>query len=410
MALYAFDGTGNEDEIEDGKDSNVVKFKELYQPQVVVEYLAGVGTRKGTAGDVLGGLFGFGGRTRINEMYDQLCENYANGDKVIDIIGFSRGAALAVHFANKLSEDQIQLPDGTKAPAKVRFLGLWDVVASFGLSFNNILNFQEINFGWDVDKVADCVEKCYHAMALDERREAFNVTRLDPENKYDHITEVWFRGVHSDIGGSNDNPARSNIALNWMLENARACGLQFDEEKAKGTKYSRMNIYAPVMQNKDAFVDPRREILPGDSFHETTFPTLDVNDSISVKVVADRKYNWSGIQVEQGAKYRFEADGIWFDASIECDAAGWETETLGWVKEPIVRMFEDNRRCPDANWFELIGAYGDNDNDLFRLGSAVNGIECKAEKTAPLWLFANDLTYKYGNNRGDISVTITRVA
>ena len=407
MALYAFDGTGNEDEIEEGKDSNVVKFKELYQGKI--EYLSGVGTRKGTLGHALGGLFGAGGRTRIDEMYDLLCENYSKGDEAIDIVGFSRGAALAVHFANKLSEDQIQLSDGSKVPAKVRFLGLWDVVASFGLSFNNILDFQEINLGWDVDQVAGCVSQCYHAMALDERREAFNLTRLDPDNNFEHITELWFRGVHSDIGGSNDNPMRSNIALNWILENARACGVLFDEEKAKAAKYSRMDTSAPVMQNKDVFADPRRQILAGDSYHETAFPTLGLNDTITVKVVAERKYNWSGIQIEEGAKYRFEADGVWFDASIECDAAGWETEILGWAKEALIRRFEDNRRCPDAHWFELIGAYGDNDNDLFRLGEAVNGVELSAEKTAPQWLFANDLSYKYGNNRGEISVKITRI-
>ena len=408
MALYAFDGTGNQDELEDGKDSNVVKFKELYQGEI--EYLAGVGTRMGTLGSVMGGLFGMGGRTRISEMYDRLCENHSQGDDVIDIVGFSRGAALAVHFANKLADDQIQLPDGSKVKAKVRFLGLWDVVASFGLSFNNILDFQEINLGWDVNNVADCVDDCYHAMALDERREAFNVTRLDPENIYDHITELWFRGVHSDIGGSNDNPMRSNIALNWMLDNARACGLDFDEETAKAAKYCRINIYAPVMQNKDVFVDPRRKILPGDSYHKTAHPTLGLNDAMTVKVEAILKYNWSGILMEEGAKYRFKAEGKWHDADIECNAAGWKTERLGWAKETIIRTFEDNRRCPQADWFELVGAYSDNDDDLFRLGEAVNGVEITAVKTAPLWFFANDLSYAYGNNCGEINVTITRIS
>lgn len=407
MALYAFDGTGNEDEAEDGKDSNVVKFKELYSDKV--DYLAGVGTRKGALGHAIGGLFGAGGRTRISEMYDLLCENYSKGDKVIDIIGFSRGAALAVHFANKLSEQQIELSDGSLVPAKIRFLGLWDIVASFGLNFNNILDFQEINLGWNIDQVASCVEKCYHAMALDERREAFNVTRLDPENKFNYITELWFRGVHSDIGGSNDNPMRSNIALNWMLDNARTCGILFDEEKAKISKYSRMNPSAPVMQNKDVFVDPRRQILDGDSYHETACPTLKLNNTLTVKVVADRKYNWSGIQTEEGARYRFEADGIWSDGSMDCDAAGWVTESLGWVKEPIIQKFEDNRRCPEADWFELVGAYGDNDNDLFRLGGAVSSVEIIAKKAAPLWLFANDLSKLYWNNEGEIMIKITRV-
>ncbi|NOQ63018.1 MAG: hypothetical protein GQ582_00720 [Methyloprofundus sp.] len=412
MALYAFDGTGNEDEAEDGKDSNVVKFKELYQPENPenIEYLAGVGIRMGTLGHVMGGLFGIGGFTRISEMYERLCENYAAGDEIIDIVGFSRGAAMAVHFANKLAEEQIILPDGRKVLAKIRFLGLWDVVASFGLSFNNILDFQEVNLGWDVKHIAECVDHCYHAMALDERRESFNITRLNPENKIGSITELWFRGVHSDIGGSNDNPLRSNIALNWMLDSARDCGLSFDEEKAKAAKYSQISLSAPVMQNQDVFTDPRRTIQATDSYHPSALPTLKLNESLNINVDSDKKYNWSGIQLEKDKQYRFEATGIWFDASIECDVTGWKTEILGWVKEELVKRFEDNRRCPEANWFELIGAYQDNDHSLFRLGGAADGIDITATETAPLWLFANDLSYKYGNNRGEISLKITRIA
>jgi len=132
MALYAFDGTGNVDEDLPELDTNVIRFKELYAG-VDVEYLEGVGTRWKAVGKVLGGLFGMGGRTRIDEMYDDLCENWSEGDRDIDIIGFSRGAALALHFANKVADDGVKLESGESAPATIRFLGLWDVVGSFGL-------------------------------------------------------------------------------------------------------------------------------------------------------------------------------------------------------------------------------------------------------------------------------------
>lgn len=82
MALYAFDGTWNEDEDDDIDDTNVVRFKELYTGNSV-EYVEGVGTRFGKLGHVLGGLFGSGGRTRIDEMYEDLCENWEQGDQVI---------------------------------------------------------------------------------------------------------------------------------------------------------------------------------------------------------------------------------------------------------------------------------------------------------------------------------------
>ena len=163
MALYAFDGTWNSDEENPGKDTNIVRFRELYSG-VDVEYISGVGTRWGSLGRVLGGLFGTGGRSRIDEMYEDLCENWQEGDRDIDIIGFSRGAALALHFANKIAKEGVQKKDGSTEKVRIRFLGLWDVVASFGLSFNNILDFQEINLGWDVKNVAECVDHCFHVL------------------------------------------------------------------------------------------------------------------------------------------------------------------------------------------------------------------------------------------------------
>ena len=122
MALYAFDGTWNIDEEEPEKDTNVVKFRNIYNGPV--EYRSGVGTRWGGIGKVLGGLLGLGGRSRIQEMHDEITENYNKGDHDIDIIGFSRGAALAVHFANLLADEGIKLHDGETVKPKIRFLGI----------------------------------------------------------------------------------------------------------------------------------------------------------------------------------------------------------------------------------------------------------------------------------------------
>ena len=69
MALYAFDGTWNSDEEDPGLDTNVVRFKELYAGKEPV-YIIGVGTRWGAFGNALGGTFGVGGKSRIDEIYD----------------------------------------------------------------------------------------------------------------------------------------------------------------------------------------------------------------------------------------------------------------------------------------------------------------------------------------------------
>ena len=107
----------------------------------------------------------------------------------------------------------------------MRFLGLFDTVASFGVPWNA----DEGDFQADIP---DFVEHTYHAMALDETRETFGIERC--VGNRDKITEAWFRGGHGDIGGNatyegrhgeRSNRERSDIALNWMLSKAHACEL-----------------------------------------------------------------------------------------------------------------------------------------------------------------------------------------
>ena len=100
MALYAFDGTWNEDEEIPEKDTNVVRFRDIYDGPV--EYRTGVGTRFGAVGRILGGLFGLGGRSRIEEMYDALKKNYAQGDHEGEFCAPLKGAACLYAGRGKL--------------------------------------------------------------------------------------------------------------------------------------------------------------------------------------------------------------------------------------------------------------------------------------------------------------------
>lgn len=217
MALYAFDGTWNKDKPGTDEDTNVVWFRDAYEE--VVHYFPGVGTRFGEAGKILGGITGAGGRERIHDAFKTYKQNLKNGDKVIDIIGFSRGAALALHFANQIA---IESRKKATPPPPIRFLGIWDTVPSFGIAAI------PVNLGWDLG-LADNVTKCFHALALDERRINFQLHRPDARVadaiQEGRLFEVWFRGVHSDVGGGNKNPGLSSIALNWMFAKARQVGL-----------------------------------------------------------------------------------------------------------------------------------------------------------------------------------------
>jgi hypothetical protein len=224
MALYAFDGTWNS--AKDGEDqvdmnTNVVHFHRAYHARSNTNdfYVAGVGTRLDLAGRLFGGAFGLGELPRLNEGYDRLCENWANGDRTIDIIGFSRGAATTLDFCHMIQDRGIRTPgtdDVVEPSPEIRFVGVWDVVGAFGLaSLGNVA----LNIGHHLSLPKSRLRYCFHALALDERRPSFLPIRLEGG------CEVWFRGAHSDVGGGNGNRGLNDIALKWMISKGIASGL-----------------------------------------------------------------------------------------------------------------------------------------------------------------------------------------
>jgi uncharacterized protein (DUF2235 family) len=233
MGLYAFDGTGQDDS-HAGTDAaavagitNIYRFYSAYTGYaqslgMTSEYVPGVGTRFGAVGKVVGGAWGVGWLDRINDTYDAMCKAYVGGDKMIDVIGFSRGAAIALDFVNKVYSDGVRHNGKVivEQPS-IRFVGLFDVVAAFGVA-NLGFVFASLN-AFHRLSLPKNVQHCFQAMSLDERRPSFVNQRV--AGAY----EVWFRGVHSDIGGGNDNPGQNFVALRWMLRKAIACGLPVTE-------------------------------------------------------------------------------------------------------------------------------------------------------------------------------------
>jgi uncharacterized protein (DUF2235 family) len=225
MALYAFDGTGNEDRDGDDRDSNVLGFFRGYDDPMKNDdpdedrgslYLKGIGRRARTIlGTSVAEAFGIGGHRRVGDAIDRLQNNLRAGDDVVDVIGFSRGAALAVSFANEVAR---KLPD-----VSIRFLGLWDVVGQFGAPG------RFVNAG-HILTMPHNAKACFHAMAMDESRALFPLTRMcKHDGSHDKtLTEVWFRGVHSDVGGGNANRGMNWISLNFLFESARRTGLPID--------------------------------------------------------------------------------------------------------------------------------------------------------------------------------------
>jgi uncharacterized protein (DUF2235 family) len=267
MALYAFNGTWNSEKTDDVatpenevmRNTNVVFFRNAHTAPTPY-YCNGVGTRIGVFGKIFGGAFGVGGQHRLSEALDHLRLCADAGDPDIDIIGYSRGAALALAFANRVSKE---IKDGRGQPAKIRFLGLLDVVGSFGIPISlGPIPLQEYNLGYRLTLPAN-VEHCYHAMALDERRQTFRVTRV--KGAY----EVWFRGAHSDIGGGNGNTGLNAIARCWMLRKAMASGVPIDESYVLDAARACDAAAAVRFADFDLIRNSFRKVESGDRVHHT---------------------------------------------------------------------------------------------------------------------------------------------
>lgn len=470
MALYAFDGTGQSatvgDNVEQGNETNVARFFAAYTEQKNSKYIPGVGTKFGPFGKVIGVPFGAGGLERLKEAYEQLCRNWEAGDHNIDIIGFSRGAALALDFANKIEDSGIRRPgtkDVVEAKPAIRFLGLWDVVGSFGAAFNVGIEFQKINFGHKL-YIPDNVEYCFHAMAIDERRQTFRVTRL--LNGY----EVWFRGVHSDVGGGNTNVGLSNISLRWMLRKAIDAGLPISDTAIAAHEQD-INPEALLHPPKDFIPNEYRAFLKGDRFHYAVTARLNHNNppddyeheteanelkairmamlesraaavaglpmpgehleigqAVGKTVEARNCWNTVGIAVKQGERYDIKATGQWMDKKHSSLAAGYHK----WYMAPL----EGTRRVHHSDWFCLIAAVHPSRVLEFEESNTTNTVtgffvealtheikeqdaksqlipigeqgSIEVDRDGYLYLFANDTAGAYGNNSGEVQATIER--
>ena len=78
----------------------------------------------------------------------------------------------------------------------------------------------------------------FRSLAIDERRKPFQPAIWE---RQDHavdqtVEQVWFAGVHSNIGGGYAPDGLANEALHWMAEKAEGLGLELDHAYLKHFK------------------------------------------------------------------------------------------------------------------------------------------------------------------------------
>ncbi|MBN4072712.1 DUF2235 domain-containing protein [Crocinitomix catalasitica] len=283
--IILLDGTWNDETGigADGLVTNIVHlrriFKNVYGKQIV-RYHRGVGNdndngwfasiQKGITGKAIEGI--------IERAYARFVKDWEKGDHIY-IFGFSRGAAGARMLASKINEMGIPLSvkirlipvanSETKVVEQIydevvyehkyddekkidnhkvdiEFLGVWDTVSALGLVENvsryiNPDNWEDL---FTDCYIADNIKKAVHLLAIDETRNPFVPSLMNHDKREKVVHEVWFPGVHSDIGGSYKEGDIAKVSLYYMLSQLGALteesGFEVDSDEIK--KYCQKRV------------------------------------------------------------------------------------------------------------------------------------------------------------------------
>lgn len=228
-ATMFFDGTGNNRaNVTAGSDANssasysagysnvaLLEWAQIDKAEELVEhisiYVEGMGTTVGGSDDVKGNAMGSGDTSgievRVARGIDELVARIksaadAGGQQIeyvhLDAFGFSRGAAAARHFVHQTMvnsatriADRLTVDGYDPGELAVKFVGLYDTVASYGMNHND----DTAELGLRAISVA---ERVVQLAAAEEHRANFRLTNIASAS---NGTQIFLPGVHSDVGG-----------------------------------------------------------------------------------------------------------------------------------------------------------------------------------------------------------------
>lgn len=342
--IVCCDGTGNEygDSL-----TNVFKlysFCEKRTARQIALYDPGIGTFSApgaltkpvkVVSKTLGQAFGYGLTKNISDAYRYLMYNYEDGDDVY-IFGFSRGAYTAravaaflykcgllnpyndnlLNYALKIFKYDMrrEIYKGFKhefsRECRVHFLGVWDTVKSVGWVYDPLtLQYTANN---------PIVDIARHAISIDERRCQFRQNHIGNKYKKD-VKEVWFSGVHSDVGGSypEEESGLSQIALKWMTDEAMKAGLLVDGERYARVLPHDASVGAnPVSEKDDEFAIYHAPLDHNGPIHKSLNGVWWAAE-YSPNMYKDPDDNWKRkLKIPRG-EWRVIPEGAVFHSSVE---------------------------------------------------------------------------------------------
>ena len=256
----------------------------------IAYYDDGVGTSSFKLFALLGGAFGWGLKRNVLDLYSFICRNYRAGDRIY-AFGFSRGAFTIRVLVSLIDREGLllgctekQLSYGSRDAYRnfrhcftqtgafvkllrnardrlikvwrrsfnqktyeqfreqfghevdaIEFVGVWDTVAAYGMPIAELTQGID-KWVWPLSlpdyALPGKVRKACHALALDDERDTFhpllwNETKEAPDA--DRLEQVWFAGMHSDVGGGYPDDRLAQVPLKWMMDRAQLAGLRFNK-------------------------------------------------------------------------------------------------------------------------------------------------------------------------------------
>ena len=338
-------------------------------PQVVF-YQAGIGSQGGILNRVIGGATADGLSENIRSGYSFLSNNYHQGDEIF-FFGFSRGAFTARSIAGMiegvglLTKDglpflaeifrdwenarndnyrpknpDVPFPDKPSASdprykkllakkhlsrfdIQIQVVGVFDTVGSLGIPripWLETLHLQTRStkeYLFYDTKLNNHIKYAFQALALDEHRSAFSPAVWEkPDDCQTHLRQVWFPGVHSNIGGGYPDQGMANITLAWMMAQVESM-LDFDDTYILDEFEATLDHYEQTNQKTRPWsfgkiyrsltgiyiLGGRTTRTPGDYFEvdpysgrETDVPLVDTNEYIHPSVRTRKVKRGPGVE------------------------------------------------------------------------------------------------------------------
>jgi uncharacterized protein (DUF2235 family) len=254
------------------------------EPAQLVFYDDGVGTETFKPLALMGLAFGIGLARNVKDLYTFLCRTYEPGDSIF-LFGFSRGAftvrilaGLILRCGLVTAPSESELVERVKTAyaeykrdmarratltrpwlvagrllgghgraygadhiafnflqhfPRIRFIGVWDTVDAYGMPVDELKEGID-RYIWPMTladrRLSPDIERARHALSLDEERPTFRPVLWDERGIVDpdQVIQLWFAGVHANVGGGYPDDGLAHVAMEWMVREAELAGLRLD--------------------------------------------------------------------------------------------------------------------------------------------------------------------------------------